>query len=274
MGDFDTTVVLFLDARLASQPRACPNRQTEAEDHRHQVLRTTGQPRSTPNPKVCAACRAGVGEHTEAHRTNPHQGCDFAADAPIWLDPVTRKRVEPDDFSETWFATACVQAGLTTERLGFKPTPKLLRATGATMLLAAGVPAQQVARMGRWANVEVLLNHYHRMRESSRADAAHLLDAFARVELGLDSAEEIDPESRVRFLVRRVEVLEQQLAERDAFVKALGFDPDELGGIQPADVRRRAENNLSDIDKIRELAKTCANRACCMNRRGNLCRSW
>lgn len=50
VGDFDTTVVLFLDVRQGPQPRACPTGQTEAEDRHNQVPRTTGQPHLRGSP--------------------------------------------------------------------------------------------------------------------------------------------------------------------------------------------------------------------------------
>lgn len=220
--------------------------------------------RSTPNPKVCAACREGQGEHTGSTKTNQHRGCDFSNDAPIWWDPTREERVTPHEYSGTWFARAALAAGLTVSAVGFKPTPKLLRATGATLLIDSGVPIEQVAHMGRWKNVDVLRKHYHRMREESKAQAARSLDWAARGELGLPGTEEASLEDRVRFLDRRVDVLAAETARYRQILADLGVDLDELDAVEPATVRtldvRRAESPLADIDRIRELAATCANR--------------
>jgi integrase len=223
--------------------------------------------RSTPNQERCQACRDGVGEHFEA-KTNPHRGCDFANDAPVWVEPLSGRRVNLRDLSQTWFPAACQAAGLTVERLGFRPTPKLLRATGATVLLDAGVPIETVARVGRWRDVEVLRQHYYRMREASVVEAARRLDAMTRGELGLDGAEEADLDTRVRFLIRRVEVLEEQLTGRDDLLAELGVDVDRIDRVDPADVRRRADTVLNDEARLRELAGRCANRTEMLNELG------
>lgn len=170
--------------------------------------------RSNPNPAKCAACRDGIGEHLDA-KTNPHRGCDFANDAPVWWDFAKNQRLHPSDYSNTYFATACRLAGLTPKAIGFKPTPKLLRATGATLLIDAGVPIAQVAKMGRWQDENVLRRHYHRMRDASKTEAALALDNATRGELGLEGVDGASLEERVRFQQRRIEVLEEMLAWRD-----------------------------------------------------------
>jgi hypothetical protein len=204
--------------------------------------------RSTPNP-ACSTCAAGVGEILDS-KVNNHAGCDFANNAPLWWDPKHKHRLWGDNFSEDYFAEACVKAGLTPSTIGFRPTVKLLRATGATLLLDAAVPITDVARMGRWTNIDTLQKHYHRQRDVTKTAAAAALDLDARGELGLSTQDDATLESRVRFQQRRIEVLESDLKEIHARLAANNID---LQALQPAPAPapQRVENWWEDIDKVR-----------------------
>jgi integrase len=226
--------------------------------------------RSNPNPDKCEACRSGLGEHPDA-KTNPHRNCDFANDAPVWWDPFKNQRLHPNDYSNVYFAAACKLAGLTPQAIGFKPTPKLLRATGATLLIDAGVPIAQVAKMGRWANEDVLRKHYHRMRDSAKTDAAQALDNATRGELGLEGIDGAGLEEQVRFQQRRIEVLEQKVTRRDQLLSEFGVDIQNIDTVtrpELGDLWPKRDHALSDIDTIRHLAATKPNRGAILKELG------
>ena len=204
--------------------------------------------RSTPNP-ACSTCASGVGEILDS-KVNNHTDCDFANNAPLWWDTKHNHRLWGENFSNDYFAEACEKAGLTQAKLGFRPTVKLLRATGATLLLDAGVPITDVARMGRWTNIDTLQKHYHRIRDVSKTAAAAALDLDARGELGLSTQDDATLESRVRFQQRRIEVLEGELKETHAQLAANNID---LQALKPAPTPapQRVENWWEDTDKVR-----------------------
>ena len=207
--------------------------------------------RSTPN-SACSTCAAGVGEILDS-KINSHSGCDFANNTPLWWDTNFNRRLRPTDFSIKYFPEACEKAGLTQATIGFRPTPKLLRATGATLLLDAGVPITDVARMGRWSNIDTLQKHYHRMRDVSKTAAAAALDVDARGELGLSTNGDATLESRVRFQQRRIEVLEAERTELHALLAANNIN---VQALKPAaaPAPQRVENWWEDVDKIRVAA--------------------
>lgn len=229
---------------------------------------------STPNPDACAACAAGTGEHTGPRRTNPHRSCDFANDAALWKDPATGKRPMPDYFTKTIFALAVDEAPLTKELLGFQPTPKLLRATGATLLLEHGVEPETVRRMGRWAKLETLLSHYNRIRDASKARAARHMDAAARGELGLPGASLLDPADQARILTRRCEVLEGRITVLEEALRDAGIDPDSVDAVTevvlPAEVKtaKLASKPIRDDDRVRTAITTLPHRKAILEKLG------
>ena len=207
--------------------------------------------RSTPNPD-CSTCAQGVGEILDS-KINSHTGCDFANNAPLWWDTHFNRRLQPKNFTIKYFPEACEKAGLTQATIGFRPTPKLLRATGATLLLDAGVPITDVARMGRWSNIDTLQKHYHRQRDASKTAAAAALDVDARGELGLSANDDATLESRVRFQQRRIEVLEAERTELHALLVANNINVQALKPA-PAPAPQRVENWWEDVNKIRLAA--------------------
>jgi len=204
--------------------------------------------RSTPNP-ACSTCAAGIGEILDS-KVNNHTDCDFANNAPLWWDTKHNHRLWGENFSNDYFAEACEKAGLTQAKLGFRPTVKLLRATGATLLLDAGVPITDVARMGRWTNIDTLQKHYHRIRDASKTAAAAALDLDARGELGLSTNDGATLETRVRFQQRHIEALQSELKETHAQLAANNID---LQALKPAPTPapQRIENWWEDTDKVR-----------------------
>ena len=145
-------------------------------------------------------------------------------DTPLWRDPDTGERPKPDYFTKTLFANAVVAAGLLPENIGFRATPKLLRATGATLLLEGGVSPELVQRMGRWASIETLRKHYNRVRDVAKEEASRTLDANARAELGLAQVQPdaLSAEDKVRFMSRRIEAMLMRVHELEEALVAAG----------------------------------------------------
>jgi integrase len=182
--------------------------------------------RSNPNPDACEACAAGIGAVMD-NSPNLHRGCDFAGDAALFVVADTGQRPTPDAYS-SMVEVAAVAAGLTPAEIGFRPSHKTLRATGATMLLELGAPPELVQRMGRWTNIETLRRHYFRVRDTAKVKATGSLDAQVRGELGLDPVEMADPGDRIHYLEGRVVHLEAELATLRAAFDESGLDPAEL----------------------------------------------
>jgi len=178
--------------------------------------------RSTPNATVCDACRGGLGEHTGPSATNPHTKCDFANDAPVWCDPKSGKRLRLDSYTLSIAPKAARLAGLTKEKLGFTVSPKVLRATGATLMLELGVADHEVARIGRWTNTETLREHYYRSRSQRHVEIAAQLDRATRVQLGVELPDGAHVEEVLLFTQRRVEALETEVEQLRAELAAQG----------------------------------------------------
>jgi hypothetical protein len=151
----------------------------------------------------------------------------MADDAPVFAMPSTGERPHPDSYSAIC-VEAGVRAGLTKETIGFRVTHKVLRATGATMLLEAKVEPETVQRMGRWTNVNTLRRHYVRIRDTSRASAAAALDAQARGELGLATAGELGPSDENPYLRATIKHLTDKLERYKAALVEHGVDVDAL----------------------------------------------
>ena len=198
--------------------------------------------RSSPSPESCTACAAGLGSQ-DAEPTNAHRGCSFAGNAPIWVLPESGDRPHPDSYSQM-FRGACERAGLTPEAIGFWPTPKVLRATGATLLLEAGIEPELVRRMGRWTNLNTLLKHYNRLRDASKARAAAALDAQARGELGIAGGEALDPTAQVVALSRRNEALAERISMLEEQLRNTGHNP------TPDIARNNKKRSVLDDDAL------------------------
>lgn len=177
---------------------------------------------SNANPAVCKACRSGEPEWLGTHGTNPHHGCDFDPATPLWRTTDGHPLL-PDAISSA-FKKAAIAAGLTREKLGFSVTLKLLRATGATILLESGIAAETVQRMGRWSNLDTLKRHYNRIRDTEKFKAARTLNDLAKTELGLiDTDGGATPaEARVASLVRRNTDLVERIAALERVISELG----------------------------------------------------
>lgn len=176
--------------------------------------------RSTPSPERCPACRRGEGEWRE-QSPNPHRRCDFADDAPVFVG-AKGARLRPDVFADA-LEVAAERALLSSDVLGYRITPKILRATGGTLLLEIGVPPETVKRMGRWSNIETLLRHYHRTRDEARWQAARQLSDAADVELGREGGDhELDVEVRLRLLEQRAKAAEVEASILRQRLEALG----------------------------------------------------
>jgi integrase len=186
------------------------------------LRRHIDQHRSTSNPKVCPLCAAGVGEWTEL-TPNEHRGCDFADDAPVWVG-FGGGRLHPSTY-RLIFDRSLEASGLTRPALGFRVTIKVLRATGATLLLELGTPIELVKKMGRWTNEATPLRHYLRMRGEALHQAIVKLGNAADAELGLAVDDDTPPEVLLRAAMRRLETAEAETDRLRELVIALGGDP-------------------------------------------------
>lgn len=180
--------------------------------------------RSTPNPQRCRACAEGTGEWTGRAR-NPHRHCDFADDAPVFVG-VDGQRQDPANYSSVVFPAAVAAVPeLAKAVVGFRVTPKVLRATGGTLLLELGVPDDVVMKMGRWTNIATLKRHYFKMRDSARHSAAKKLGDAAAADLGYAVAEDMPIDMRLRAIEHRALRAEAELERLQALVVELGGDP-------------------------------------------------
>jgi hypothetical protein len=118
-----------------------------------------------------------------------------------------------------------VAAGLTPERLGFSLTPKVMRATGGTLLLELGVPDQVVMSIGGWANLNTLKRHYSKVRDESRVGAGKRMGEAAAAELGLGVADDAPLDIRLRAMQKRAERAEADVERLSALVVELGGEP-------------------------------------------------
>lgn len=194
--------------------------------------------RSTANPDVCAACASGQGEHHDMRAHNPHRGCDFADDAPLWVDPESGRRPDPDQFARM-FRRTVKRAGLA----GGKYIPGLhtLRATGATLLIESGESIDSVVKHGRWSNRQTLERHYLRPTIAGRMAANAKLNAEIEAAWGFACDAQASLEEQVRQLRIANEALRQEnsrLLERldDGLVAEPMFRP--KGWYTEDDLRR------------------------------------
>lgn len=219
---------------------------------------------STPNPERCDACRAGSREHGGKPGLNPHRGCDFANGSPIWRNPTTGKRIDPKRLLEV-FKKACDKADLTVATLGFQPTVKLLRATGTTLLIEAGVENELVRRIGRWTNVDTMLNHYNRVRDDHKAEAVRTLDERARAELGLPGAN-ADAGATPEVLSARLKSMVSRCGALEAKLREMGIDPDDACAVERVALGRRSR--FGDDDRLREIIRRAPSRKAILDELG------
>jgi integrase len=127
--------------------------------------------RSAPSPS-CPACSAGTqhwgGPLRDDPGRNPHKGCDFAADAPLFVGE-DGQRLNPDWYVKRVWHQVCERAGLTKETLGWKPQLKHSRSTGATLHLNHGTSMAEVMRLGGWSSEQMITAHYERQSRATRA---------------------------------------------------------------------------------------------------------
>ncbi|MCB0115622.1 MAG: hypothetical protein KDD84_16095 [Caldilineaceae bacterium] len=166
----------------------------------------------------CPACRVG---HLLWRRTepNPHNGCGFADNAPL----VPARLCRPQDYRSVG-KQAFSGAGLDHD-LDFVVTHQVYRSTGATMLVAAGVPIDVVTEMGRWSSPNVVRDHYVRLYPEARIEAGRRLDQKRRTTLGHDDPDPSRPEDRIAALEAQVELLtadNRQLRAAAAQAEAAG----------------------------------------------------
>ncbi|CAB4786556.1 MAG: hypothetical protein F2735_00470 [Actinobacteria bacterium] len=168
--------------------------------------------RSTPSV-ACKACVDGErhwgGPMRDDPDRNPHKGCDFAADAPLWVRE-NGKCLDPAWHVKNVWHPACEQAGLTEENLGWKPQVKHSRSTGTTLHLLYGTDRAEVVRLGGWTSTQMIDEHYEKLRKSTRAQYATRFDSVVEGD-GLE------------FQNRRLQMEVERLR---ALCVAAGFDPD------------------------------------------------
>ena len=168
--------------------------------------------RSTPS-EDCEACRNGVrhwgGPMRDDHAHNPHKGCDFAADAPLWVNDLGRP-LDPTWYVRHVWHPACEKAGLTKKTLGWTPQFKHSRSTGTTLHLDFGTPVDEVVRLGGWTDRKMIDEHYEKLSHSQRAKWA--------ADYGATPADGGGLEFEVKRLRKDVERL-------TALCVAVGIDP-------------------------------------------------
>ena len=127
--------------------------------------------RSTPS-EHCEACRNGVrhwgGPMRNDHAHNPHKDCDFAADAPLWVNDLGRP-LDPRWYVRHVWHPACEKARLTKKTLGWTPQFKHSRSTGTTLHLDFGTPVDEVVRLGGWTDRTMIDEHYEKLSHAQRA---------------------------------------------------------------------------------------------------------
>lgn len=143
---------------------------------------------STPNPARCAACRAGKREHEGPAKTNPHRQCDFASSSFVWRSPDGRRNPHPATISKI-LKQAAIAAGLTEETLGFVVTFKILRSTGATLMLEAGIAPDLVQRQGGWKDIDTMFSFYNRTRSETMRNAVDIFERSRRLALHQEVAD-------------------------------------------------------------------------------------
>lgn len=209
--------------------------------------------RSTPNPAACKACAEGVGEWASKER-NPHRRCDFADDAPVFVN-AAGERFVPSTYTGSVFPEAVAAAGLTARLLGFRVTPKTLRATGGTLLLELGVADEVVMRMGRWSNIATLKRHYTKLRDASKHAAAVLFGQAAAAELGLDADDDAPIDVRLLAAQRRAELAEAELVRLRALVEDLGGDPAPITAGAVRALAERVQRGVWTEDRVRHAVE-------------------
>lgn len=145
-----------------------------------------------PSSAECEACNDDVGVWRGLTEHNPHDGCGFANEA--LLVPRTLCRV--DKYS---VVSRAAQAAANLGHLPFDVTHRVYRSTGATLLVLAGVPIEQVAAMGRWSNTETIRTHYFRLHQNAHEDAVAQLDGLRQLELG-EAVHDVPVEAQLAVL--------------------------------------------------------------------------
>jgi hypothetical protein len=214
-----------------------------------------------PPSDSCVACASGVGIWRGPIGANPHAGCGMADDAPL----VAYHICSPEHYSES--VAPAAQAAAQLGDIGFAITHISFRSTGATLLIAAGVPESVVMKMGRWANLETLRSHYHRLYGGEHAEAAMALDRLRAAELGEDSGPGVSIDARVRFLERQVTTLTaalDALTGENTDLRVQLRLPDRVPeGIEQVPVRKKRPSKwrkVPDAD-LREIIETSASGA-------------
>lgn len=206
--------------------------------------------RSTPSPNRCDACRDGIREVPT--KNNPHRRCDFANDAPVWVDPRNGKRITPWGYARL-YADAATAAGLTSDVLGWTISPRSLRSSGATLAIEAGSSFEDVKIRGRWASEHVLKKNYYRQRNAHVTADVELFEVRRRQELGIDcpGIGGAQPEA----LANRIQHLEAQVTLLRKRLLANNLSDDVVVPIEPPLVGMFAND-----EKLTHLILTCASR--------------
>jgi hypothetical protein len=172
---------------------------------------------------------------------NPHTGCGFADDAPLWVDPDTGDRPDPGAFARM-FRKAVRRAGLADGK--YTPGLHCLRATGATLAVLSGQSVDAVVIQGRWSDRRTLIDSYLRPTEDGQRSANDKLDAEIQAAWGAEVDLEAALEEQVRLfrisnnaLRAEVEDLKRQLSSAET----------------PAPPRFRSKGWYTEEDLKREL---------------------
>lgn len=207
----DPATVTFLVERVrnTAQQQLTAQGKTPLSTGAYMVLPSTGAKivnerlrRNLEPSSECAACAQGVQLWRGPTVRNPHDGCGWANDAPI----IPVSVCSPRHYSGSVAPRAQSAAGL--GDLPFRITHRSFRSTGATMYLRSGAQVHEVAQMGRWSDSKVLMQTYYRLYGEAYEDAAIRLARNEAAELGHDRSDAAPLDGRIRFLQRRVTVLE------------------------------------------------------------------
>jgi hypothetical protein len=159
---------------------------------------------STPAPATCPACAAGDRTHASLEHTNDHLGCDFAADAPLWVveggSPLTTRSYRKE------FLFACNAAGVNRNL-----TPKSLRVAGTAMRRAFGESESETWRIGRWSDVETMRGHYSDATSPEAEAVQRAIDQGIALAAGHEPATEADEIAALKAAVLRLQAENQHL---------------------------------------------------------------
>lgn len=218
--------------------------------------------RSARSPGTCPACAEEVGEWQSTGH-NPHARCDFADDAPVFID-TSGARQNPNSFAQI-FKRAAVAAGLGPDEKGFAVTHKVMRASGSTLLLELNVPPDVVKEIGGWSNTGTLMKHYFKLRDETRVAVAALMGQTVEATLGATATQGLPVHAQLKVMREQLEEARSEIGRLRDLVRASGGDPE---AISVTPVRAGRFSRWDDERRVREAFAGASSQAQVLARLG------